>query len=386
VVALAVVCATGEAPSLAQAGSGSDYAAVHLEPHAGKTQFKLGDPVIVDLVFSGRSPHFVVKTESGPYVPPIDEVDVASEGGWVRTHGTVRGLGLDLSALKTLTGDAIRVPVLVNRTVTFLRPGHYEISVTTERLRIKETVLKATPPYKCDVCRRTNSVGIDELDRSAADEAAQVAELARTIESAKTDELESAPTAEEKEQFDHEIGEILLGADFSDEDRAKDAALHWKWTEEVRRQAAAMDQRRAKRRDAAVQLACLEGDEAVRAKVWIIAASASGGDADSVDRIMVDGLASSRNKELQLELLEQAWRDPKNVPTFLLQMAMRQSRELRHGAMVVDEAAVAQTDREDMDAVVASLPMRSVENRAETLAFLKRLVVATEGGGLKASR
>jgi hypothetical protein len=383
-----LVCGACAAQSKDGSGtSGGDYAAVYLEPHAGQTQFKIGDPVVMDLVFAGKAAQYVVKTESGPYLPPVDEVDVAPAGGWVRTRAIARGLPLNLNALVPLKGDAIRVPMLVNRTVTFTTPGHYAVTVTTDRLRLKDTLLKETALDKCDVCRKTTAVSIDVVARDAGEEAALIKELTRAIEEgAKGDALETAPTDEEKAQRDHEIAEIQIGASLSDEDMARDTALLWKWKESVRAQTVATEQRREARREAALRLACLEGDEAVRAKVRLIAA---GGEADTVTRMMVEGLASSQNKQLQLDLLEQAWRDPATVPTFELERALREARELQQGKMVTDEAwdwAALKADRGEIDALVATLPMRSEANRAETVAFLKRLGVAAELGGMKASR
>lgn len=394
-VAIALICGSSAAQDVVATGANS-FAAVHLEPHAGQTLFEIGDPVLVDLVFSGHSPDYVVKTESSPYLQPVDQVDVAPDGGWVRTRGIARGLPLNLNALATLDGDAIRVPVLLNRTVTFLTPGHYEVTVTTERLRIAETVMKSMALDKCEMCRRTNAVGIDLVERDPQEEAATATALIRTIEDAKESSLESPLSAEQRTQMQHEIAEMQVGADLSDEDRARDQALLEKWNETVRRQTAAMEERRTARREAALRLACLDGDDAVRAKVRFIVTAGVSGDPDSVDWMMVDGLTSSRNKQLQLELIEQAWRDPRNVPNFQLQTALHHARELTRGQMVTDQPqawarareerqARLKADHGDIDAVVATLPRRSEENRAATVDYLKR-VGANQVSGLNASR
>jgi hypothetical protein len=400
-VAISLICGSSLAQlSLAQSQSsptpGDSFAAVRLEPHVGQTHFKLGDPIILDLVFTGASPSYVVKTDNSPYLPPTDKVDILPDTGWTRTRNSVRGLPLNLNALATLDGEPIRIPVLVNRIVTFLNPGHYEVTLTTERLRISETLMKAGSTDKCDVCRKTNSVGIDIAERDPAQEPELVASLTRTIDETKETPLENPLTAEQQAQMQHEISEMQVGADLSDEDRERDHALLEKWNETIRGQAAAIEQRREARRDAALRLACLDGDDAVRAKIRFIATSGLG-DPDSVDWLMLNGLSSSSNRQLQLDLLEQAWRNPQNVPTYQLQTALRQARQLAHGQIVTDEPrAWTSTPEErqarlkelqnEIDALVASLPQRTEENRARTIAYLKGLGVPNQFNTLKASR
>src|SRR6202011_1558001 len=61
-------------------------ATVRLEAHNGQTHFKIGDPVTLDLVFTSRSPGYVVNTDTTPYPPVSDLVELAPEEGWVRSH------------------------------------------------------------------------------------------------------------------------------------------------------------------------------------------------------------------------------------------------------------------------------------------------------------
>jgi hypothetical protein len=86
---------------------------------------------------------------------------------------------------------------------------------------------------------------------------------------------------------------------------------------------------------------------------------------------------------LQLDLLEEAWRDPLGVPTYELQIALRQGKEFLHIERVTDEAVVwagtpeehqaAMTEyQREINEIVASLPRRSESNRAGTIKFLKQ--------------
>ena len=388
---VALTCAFANAQNTPTADAAAN---VHLEPHDGQTHFKLGDPVIVDLVFTGPTKKYIVKADNSPYLPPADQIEIAPADGWLRTRTTSRNLPINITAIASLDADPVRVPVLVNRTITFQHPGQYQIAITTDRLRLADTILKppVPDPQQCLTCRTSNAIGIEIADRDAAEEATLVASLTQQIESTKEPSpasvLTPAEQQEAQDQMDHELSEFMLGADRSDEDKTRDAFLIWKWNEAVRKQAAALDTRRTARRDAAIQLACLASYDAIRAKVHLIAASTAGGDPDSIDWIMVNGLTSSRNQHLQLELLHQAWRDPQNVPTWQLATALQQARELALTQTITGEPQPWSTPEErnaqskelqpDLNDLLATLPQRSEENRAQTIDFLKSLGVPNE--------
>jgi len=102
-----------------------------------------------------------------------------------------------------------------------------------------------------------------------------------------------------------------------------------------------------------------------------------------------DGLPSSRNKQLQLTLLESAWRDPHRVPTSQLHDALRQAKELIHQEWVTDEAVLWDgTPKErqsaldqyqaEINEVIATLPLRTESNRMETIDYLKKLGIPNQ--------
>jgi hypothetical protein len=159
-------------------------------------------------------------------------------------------------------------------------------------------------------------------------------------------------------------------------------ALVRKGYEAVAKEVANIQKQEDARREAAVQLAYLVGDDAVRAKVHFIASEKETGEPTMIGPIMVDGLPSSRNKQLQLALLQAAWRDPQGVPTSALQSALRQAKELVQKDRVTDDAilwagtpeerqAALQEYQGEINEIAATLPMRTEKNRAETLTFLK---------------
>ena len=387
VVLLVVFLAWGFGAGLGASSNGANGTSapdVRLEAHDGQTQFKIGDPVIVDLVFSGGSPGYIVRSDMNLYQPSSDLVDVVPEAGWARTHRAVRGQGLNGNAMANLGSDPIRVPVLLNRTITFLSPGHYEVTLTTERLRPADASMKVTSLENCEPCRTTNAIGIDILTRDKPEEEALVGTLSRELEETKPRQLGNELSPEQKEEVSKLSEELRKSTDTTDADKQRQQALLKKIDEVVSNHLAAAQMREDARREAAMRLAYLPGDDALRAKVHFLVAEGETGEAHPIGPIMRDGIPSSHNKQLQLTLLQSGWRDPNQVPTYQLQTALRQAKELVHGEMANDDQW-AGTDEErkaaleeyqgEINEIIATLPLRSEQNRAETVKFLKAQAV-----------
>ena len=365
-------------------------AAVRLEAHHGQTHFKIGDPVILDLVFTSPTPGYVVNTDTTPYLPVSDLVELEPADGWVRSHSSFRGKGLNGSALENLGNSPIRVPVLLNRTITFQVPGHYEVTLTTERLGTSDTVMHSTTSLEsCDPCRTTNGVGIDLSARDQSEESALVVSLSRELEETKSKAPANELAPEQKKELSHEIESQTRTAESTEASKQQTEALLRKLNNMVSDRLAAIQKREDARREAAVRLAYLAGDDAVRAKVHFIADEPEDGEANPIGPIMRDGLPSSRNKQLQLTLLEAAWRNPQRTPTSELHTALRQAKELMHKQWVTDEATLwagtaeeRQTALEEYQAeineIIATLPLRTELNRTETIDYLKQLAVPNQ--------
>jgi hypothetical protein len=309
-VALAVACL----PSLAQETpvvTQVDGAEVRLEAKDGRTQFTLDDPITLELVFTARIPGFTVNTTG--YGDMSEQVNITPADGWLRSRGPS---GHDYLTTEKLEDAPIRIPVLLNQGIVFQKPGHYEISVTTARLI-------APQPSPGALRLTTNTVSIDITAPDDQEEAALVGSLSTGMET------------------------------------ASGQALH----------------------DAALQLAFLGGDEAIRAKVrWLL--DPGDDQTGNVEGEMLQGLASSRNLQLQLDLLEAAWRDVQRVPENNLLEAMQQTRAflrkqtLPGWTMTVapptDEASkLAEQERQHyISEIVATLPLRTGENRRDTVYYL----------------
>jgi hypothetical protein len=293
---------------------------VRLEAKDGRTQFTLGAPIALELVFSGRVSGLDLNTTN--YGDLSEEVHITPAEGWFRSR---TASGHDYLTTAPLTDDPIRIPVLLNQGIVFLKPGRYGVSVTTGRVI---GVNAGLGPIRLT----TNQLSIEITAQDQEQEAALVRSLSEQIATS------TGPACEQ----------------------------------------------------AARQLAYLPGDDAVRAKVrWLL--EPQNGLGQTVESQMMEGLASSRNLKLQLDLLEAAWLDPQRTPGSSLLEAMQQTRAfLRHQtlpgwSMVVvaktDEApATAEQERRaDISKIIATLPQRTGENRRDTAYFLMEFNGLSDG-------
>jgi hypothetical protein len=153
----------------------------------------------------------------------------------------------------------------------------------------------------------------------SSEESALVASLSRELDNT-SEPVKIKPTPEAQALLAQ--AEEQLTQHPSDQDPEKLKALTQKLGKLATEQIASIQKRADDRHATAVRLACLEGDDALRAKVHFIATEEDHADPNiSIAWILIDGLASSRNKQLQLDLLEDAWRNPHLLPTYPLQSA-----------------------------------------------------------------
>jgi hypothetical protein len=94
VIPFAAVFAMGLScpPGLAQQPGPSSPAdnsgvTVRLEPHEEQTHFELGDRIILDLVFTAKSPGYAVFTGTNEFNAPEDLVNVTPTDGWFSLSG-----------------------------------------------------------------------------------------------------------------------------------------------------------------------------------------------------------------------------------------------------------------------------------------------------------
>jgi len=235
-----------------QSAATADTPAVRLEPHEGKTQFLLGDPIRLDLVFTRQEPGYAVNVSPYTYLPIPDQVDVRPAEGWSRSRRPVAEGLMDTPV--PAESEPVRVPVLLNRLITFKQPGRYTVTVKTERL-IPPGMMNAAPQDALI----TNPTEIKVRLRSEAEESAMVRKLypelaggRKEVQRPKVANIELLPP----EQLVQLMNELV-----AKEEKARSNRLEMAW-----------------------ELAFLPGDDAMRARVALIAAYKDNGGGDPMSR------------------------------------------------------------------------------------------------------
>jgi hypothetical protein len=185
VFAMALSCRPGLAQqSGAISPADSSSVAVSLEPHEKQTQFELGDLIALDMVFTAKSPGYAVFLDGNRFNAPQDLVNVTPTEGWFRSQGQQYG-----GSPEDLGQGPVRIPVILNRSIVFQRPGHYEITITTRRLLPSRTGAPAGCCRPVEWSETTNAIGIDILPRDEHEESVLVAQLSGLLEKKPETEL-----------------------------------------------------------------------------------------------------------------------------------------------------------------------------------------------------
>jgi hypothetical protein len=347
----------------------SSGATVRLEAHEPQTQFKLGDPIVVDLVFTAESTGYAVLMDGNRFNAPQDEVNIAPTQGWFRSVGHRIG-----GSSQTLGTKPVRIPVVLNRSIVFQQPGHYEVRVTTGRL-----VAVPRPAACCGSAgenETTNPILVDILPRDEHEERLLVSQLSSNLE------MKPEPFLSDKSQSESLLRELenLEKTPTADPQRSMEVIAKLQALES--KEEARVTTQTEFRREAAIRLSYLQGDDAVRAKIRWLLADKQDGSGDDTGLVMLNGLAQSRNLQLQLELLQGAWNDTGRVPTGVLQSALQQTKAFLQnetfelyeshgvpGRLIPHAEVVAEVNREYGE-IVASLPQRTGSIRDQTAYFL----------------
>jgi hypothetical protein len=214
-----------------------------------------------------------------------------------------------------LTEMEVRVPVVLNQGVVFRQPGRYQVQVGTGRV-------------SADHDLTTNSLSIKLEEMPAGMEAERVRSLLKQIHALKPD-------------------------DNCDCDNKRE-----EWMSE---------------------LADLEGDDALRAKIELLRKG------EEVDGFLLrEAMASTRDLALQRTQLEALWQDRRQIPSFDILSALELTRQLQRGVTLASEGwgrgdAVLSGDEKmrldaeafaDWKALLDSLPQRTGSNREHTIFLL----------------
>jgi len=160
--------AAAQLPSANSASFAESSPTVRLEPHDGKTQFLLGEEIQLDLVFQNNGTASI-PLNNIDYGDIAEKVDITPATGWFQWRGRS---GHDYLSNTPLTNKEIRIPIHLNQGFVFREAGHYDITVTTNRLHSAMT---------------TNTIGIDLAPMSPDAEQTLVRTLVAEISSTTPD-------------------------------------------------------------------------------------------------------------------------------------------------------------------------------------------------------
>jgi hypothetical protein len=318
--------------------------AVHarLELRGGKTEFRVGEPIELKLVFSGADPRYGIKNEAD--WSAYDEIRLTSPAPVFRWKEANEPQSSDMLWAAPLGDKGVTTTIWLDQAFAFTQPGTYTVTVTTSRLYTSEgrpTGIKLT----------TNPVEFHLSPMSAQEEEQRVKTL---------------------------VGEI---------DTLQDDVA---------------------RQRAAIELSTLRGDTAAREKVRLFSyrdqafRNSCCYVCTPIDDAIEVGLALSQNKELEIQLLDEAWKSPAMAPDERFLSKMMLLKRLDAGVAVagsksgnvfylsaedIDWSSSAtpgkETEdearyRQSLEEIVATLPQRSGQNRADTAKFLfDRMMPAT---------
>jgi len=307
---------------------------VRLEMRDGKTELHVGEPIELKLIFTGQDSRYGIKDEAD--WSAYDEIGLASTVPVFRWKEANAPSQSDVMWARPLGDKGVTTHIWLDEGFAFTQPGTYTVTVTTSRLYTRggmPTKIKLT----------SNPVTFHLSPMSAQDEEQSVKTLGREIDELKDD---------------------------------------------------------AARQRAAINLSTLHGDAAAREKVRLFAhrdqafRNSCCYVCTPIDDAIETGLVLSQNKELEIGLLDEAWRSPGAVPYDRFTSKIVVLKDLEAGIPVAgskpwngmmfaweDVAESAASDptpeterqrleRHYLEEIVATLPQRTGQNYADTAKFL----------------
>jgi hypothetical protein len=310
---------------------------LRLEVKDGKTSFKMGEPIDLDLTVSGDNPGYEVGAWDGDHIVLMP------------TAGTLRWRGL-------FSSDAVQSTALTTQGSTFTsrlndqyqikEPGTYAVSMDTWRVMKKPTMPTGMLQSTENI---SNTVTFELLSMSEEDEAARVKLLSGKVQGAATPD---------------------------------DAKKAWDELAYLTGDVAAREKVRLYLAGRNGELAKFPGSD------------------EQADRLgdVEKALALSKNKQLEIELLHPAWQDVRSVPDEGLLNSMTELARLDTGIGIPDSCgmcAMPRTKWDDVqalekpyiDEIVATMPERKGENRKQAGWFLyQKLLHLPASAGFEEAR
>jgi hypothetical protein len=148
---------------------------VHVKLTLAKDSFRIGEPIELIMEFTADGPGYAVDTIPDRKQITTDLINISPDIGvfhWLEDFNRNARHGRDVSMSQTLTSTPTRVPIVLNDSLRFDRPGTYTVSVTTRRL-LTESPRQALT---------TNEVSFNVRAMTESDEASEVKRIAALLD------------------------------------------------------------------------------------------------------------------------------------------------------------------------------------------------------------
>jgi hypothetical protein len=281
---------------------------VYLSIQDGKDSFRAGEPIVLVLTFTAKTPGYQFNEITTEPASPVDRILLSPTGGvypWLDDYSRERRYTPDYETANELQpGQPLAIELPLNGVYRFDEPGHYAVRVTTARVS-----RASSPDPSLPGALTSNEASFDIVPMDAADEAATAQHLESLIR--------SAPEVRTAQRYARE--------------------LRW-----------------------------LSGDPSTRVKLSLFLHPKEfypfGVD-------VTDGLWVARNRALVVSTLEQAMRDPQQpmepVGSLLrtaVALKARVESPFNSGSSTNPLPQAKQIEREYIRRIAATLPLRQGEN------------------------
>lgn len=157
------------------------------EPHVklllpeNKTTFRIGEPIVLIMEFTGEAEGYTVDTAADGKQPTADTISISPEIGithWLDEMNGGSRFRRDSFVLANLSKSPTRVTLALNDTLRFDRPGRYKVKITTSRIY---------PPRSAGLLQSaitltTNEVAFAFVPMSKDEEAKEVKRLSALLD------------------------------------------------------------------------------------------------------------------------------------------------------------------------------------------------------------
>jgi hypothetical protein len=315
-----------------------DSVQVTLALKDGKTTYRTGEAIVLDLSFTAHEPGYLVETNPSS----DDEITISPADGVFSLRGN--GYRSDAVSSEVLSpGTASHILLPLNAVYRINKPGHYSVHVTTHRVFRGGTSFEPVQPGLTQEGNTTanattiltNEVGFDVEAMNEADEEVIAEKLVNEIRVL-------------AEKFRPVFMGVGTQTKVLTQDEKQDFKQEWKHAN-----------------DLVNELNYLSGDPSTRAKVDAYLHPDVFGPFSTAQ-----GLWIARNRRLVVTLLEQAMKDPSLRVTDIANLTAALKATLTEQSPDQTEQVQRKVELEHLRQIAKTLPERTGENLAETAATL----------------